>query len=182
MSKKEIVIEKARELFTKYGYKKVAMDEIAKAANVTKKTIYTYFEDKESMFRYFINEELETMKENIELIYKEKLSFFNKVAKSLYYMLSYRKNSSLLKAINYEKENEISSKFLQDYDKEIINYIKEKIDKEIKSNNIKKCNSKLMAFIIYKIYLALLFEYEDELNEKEVTKEVTLILKDGLFN
>lgn len=182
MSKKEIVIEKARELFTKYGYKKVAIDEIAKAANVTKKTIYTYFEDKESMFRYFINEELEIMKENIELIYKEKINFFNKVAKSLYYMLTYRKNSSLLKAINYDKDNILSNKFSKDYDKEIINYIKEKLDNEIASNNIKKCNSKLMAFVIYKIYLALLFDYEDELDEKEITKEVTLILKDGLFN
>ena len=41
MNKKEIVIQTARELFTKYGYKKVSMDEIAKESNVTKKTIYT---------------------------------------------------------------------------------------------------------------------------------------------
>ena len=39
MNKKEIVINKARDLFTTYGYKKVSMDEIAKKANVTKKTI-----------------------------------------------------------------------------------------------------------------------------------------------
>lgn len=37
MNKKEEVIKKARELFTKYGYKKVSMDEIAREANVTKK-------------------------------------------------------------------------------------------------------------------------------------------------
>ena len=46
MNKKETVIETARELFSKYGYRKVSMDEIAKQSNVTKKTIYTYFKDK----------------------------------------------------------------------------------------------------------------------------------------
>ena len=52
MNKKEEVINAARDLFTKYGYKKVSMDEIAKEANVTKKTIYSYFSDKEAMFKY----------------------------------------------------------------------------------------------------------------------------------
>ena len=41
MSKKEQVIESARELFSEYGYKRVSMDEIAKKSGVTKKTIYT---------------------------------------------------------------------------------------------------------------------------------------------
>ena len=45
MTKKEVVIDTARELFSKYGYKKVSMDEIATNAIVTKKTIYTYFKD-----------------------------------------------------------------------------------------------------------------------------------------
>ena len=66
MNKKEEVINAARDLFTKYGYKKVSMDEIAKEANVTKKTIYSYFSDKEAMFKYFASEELQSMKEKIE--------------------------------------------------------------------------------------------------------------------
>ena len=56
MEKKEVVINTARELFTKYGYKKVSMDEIARTSNVTKKTIYSYFKDKDELFRYFIEE------------------------------------------------------------------------------------------------------------------------------
>ena len=34
MEKKEVVINTARELFTKYGYKKVSMDEIAPAQKI----------------------------------------------------------------------------------------------------------------------------------------------------
>ena len=42
--KEEIIIETARKLFHKYGFKKVSMDEIAIEAGVTKRTIYKYFE------------------------------------------------------------------------------------------------------------------------------------------
>ena len=45
MNKKEMIIQTARDLFTKFGYKKVSMDEIAREAKVTKKTIYSYFKD-----------------------------------------------------------------------------------------------------------------------------------------
>ena len=66
MTKKEVVIDTARELFSKYGYKKVSMDEIATNANVTKKTIYTYFKDKEDMFKFFIQEELDKQREKFK--------------------------------------------------------------------------------------------------------------------
>ena len=45
--KKEDILKAAKELFSMYGYKKVSMNEIAEKANVTKKTIYSYFKDKE---------------------------------------------------------------------------------------------------------------------------------------
>ena len=182
MSKKELVIETARDLFTKYGYKKVSMDEIAKGANVTKKTIYSYFKDKETLFRYFIDEELNTMKENIEKIYKNNSSTLDKVSKSIYYMLTFRKNSKLFQVTIDDIDKDLSKKFNKVYDDIIINHIEERINLEIKNKTIKKCNSHLMAFIIYKIYLSLMFEYDDELDEKIVTEEVTKILRDGLLN
>ena len=68
MTKKEEVIEAARELFCKYGYRKVSMDEIAKKSNVTKKTIYTYFKDKNDLIKYFAYEEIGKMKQIIDKI------------------------------------------------------------------------------------------------------------------
>lgn len=182
MDKKNIVIETARELFIKYGYSKVTMDEIAKLANVTKKTIYSYFKDKETLFLYFINEELINMKEQIEKQGNKNLSFIEKVTKDLFYLLEYRKNSKLLNALSSEKDALYGLKLIKKYDDLIIDYIENKIDMEIELKNIKPCNSKLMAFIIYKIYIAIIFEYDDELKEEDVIKEVTLILKEGLFN
>ena len=50
--KEEQIIEAARKLFYQFGFKKVSMDEIAKEANVTKKTIYMYFGSKEELLKY----------------------------------------------------------------------------------------------------------------------------------
>ena len=52
--KKEQIIESARILFIKYGYKKVSMSEIAETAGVTKRTLYSYFRDKEDLLNYFL--------------------------------------------------------------------------------------------------------------------------------
>ena len=43
---KDKIVEAARKLFYKYGFKKVSMDEIANEAGVTKRTIYMYFKSK----------------------------------------------------------------------------------------------------------------------------------------
>ena len=181
MNKKEEVINAARDLFTKYGYKKVSMDEIAKEANVTKKTIYSYFSDKEAMFKYFASEELQSMKEKIENDVNSSTSFIDRVSKILYESLLFRKNSDLIKTIIKEISKNNTAEcisFLKFYDGEIVSYIEEKIQ----NKTIKKCDAHLTAFIIYKVYSSILFEYDREIDEEKVTKEVTNILKDGLLN
>ena len=160
MNKKEIIITSAKELFTKYGYKKVSMDEVAKKSGVTKKTIYSYFQDKESLFKTIFEKEIEEITKKINLNEDSKEPFFNIVTKDIYYMLEY----------------------LKIYDDKIINYIEEKLKKEIKLKNIKPCDTHLTAFILYKIYIAIIFEYEEEINEEKVTNEVCTILKEGLLN
>lgn len=47
MEEKELfIIEKAGELFKKYGIKSVSMDDIAQQLSISKKTLYQYFKDK----------------------------------------------------------------------------------------------------------------------------------------
>lgn len=183
MDKKEEVIKTARELFTKYGYKKVSMDEIAKKSGVTKKTIYTYFKDKDSMFLYFIEEELNLMKDSIKTDVSDNISFIESVAKSLYEMLLIRKNSELISSISKEiKTDEKAREFLNFYDRQILNYIESRINEEINKGNIRVVDPHLTAFIIYKVFISVMFEYDKDIDEEKVTKQVTLILKEGLFN
>lgn len=180
MSKKDQVIESARDLFYKYGYKKVSMDDIAQKSNVTKKTIYTYFKDKDDLFSLFIEEELDKLKTKIEKEKKDK-SLIDCIPKIIFHIFNFRENSLLIKNLIIESnKNDKIFKFLNSYDKGIINYIEENIKLEISNNQIRNCNSKLMAFIIYKIFISVLFEYDKEIDLNEISEEVTMILKKGL--
>ncbi len=57
--KKNYIMEKASELFFKHGIRSVTLDEVAASAGISKKTIYTFFKDKENLVdqlteKYFI--------------------------------------------------------------------------------------------------------------------------------
>lgn len=182
MNKNEIIIATARDLFATYGYKKVSMDEIAKKASVTKKTIYHYFKDKEELFRFFIMEELDKIKTMLEKIDKKDLPFLDKVSLYLKKILEFRKSSLLIATLVKDKDNQINNPdFLDMYDQEIIQYLEQKIQKEIALGNIKKCDVHLTAFLIYKIFIAVMIEYNQDIEEQNVIQEVTSILKDGLL-
>lgn len=184
MDKKEKVIETARRLFTEYGYKKVSMDEIAKESNVTKKTIYTYFKDKESMFKYFIDEELKHMRLIVEKIKNSNDTFINKLGNGVYQVITYRNNSKLFSNLIKDFKDENSNKyesFSKLYDKEIIGYIETAISDEIEKNTIKPCDVHLSAFIIYKVFISVMLEYDKEIDEKKFVSKIISILKDGLL-
>ena len=46
---KEQIINTAFDLFSQYGIKSVSMDDVAKAAGISKRTLYESFEDKETL-------------------------------------------------------------------------------------------------------------------------------------
>jgi len=56
MTKKEKIEHIAKELFLKHGFKKVSIDEICKKAHVSRKTYYTYYENKTALVLFIINE------------------------------------------------------------------------------------------------------------------------------
>ena len=136
--KKEQIIEAARKLFNKFGFKKVSMDEIAREAGVTKRTVYMYFSSKEELFNYFIQEELNNMKKIVEDIEKQNLNFFEAIHQIIYNLIKYKHNRKFLK---------------------------------------------ITAFLIYKMYIALMFDWNEnnkKLDEKSIADNILKIAKNGL--
>jgi len=79
LTKKQQIEEKAKELFWKHGFKKVTIDEICKKANVSRKTFYTFYENKNALVMYIfskVTEEAFAIYEGIvasDLTFSEKL-------------------------------------------------------------------------------------------------------------
>ena len=63
MGHKERILEKATDLFMRYGIRSITMDEIATQLGVSKKTLYQFFADKDAMVEAVMNEEMKRNEE-----------------------------------------------------------------------------------------------------------------------
>ncbi|MGZ5968756.1 MAG: TetR/AcrR family transcriptional regulator, partial [Polyangiales bacterium] len=57
-AKKECILTEAGKAFTRFGFKKTSVDEIAKKAGVAKGTVYLAAESKEDLFYQVLHREL----------------------------------------------------------------------------------------------------------------------------
>ena len=185
--KKEQIIESARALFIKYGYKKVSMSEIAENAGVTKRTLYSYFRDKEDLLNYFLEEEVKKTKKMIQSIEKKKLEFFETIHQVLFELFKHKKKDKLLVILSKEAENvkmEAVKNSLKKLDDSIQNYISEKLQRAKDNGYIRVSNIEMASFLIYKLYISLMFEWNSktsELDEKELSDNIISILKNGML-
>lgn len=184
--KREQIIEAARKLFNKYGFKKVSMDEIARSAGVTKKTVYTYFSSKEELFNYFVQEELNNMKKVVEEIEKQNLNFYESIHQIIYKLLQYKNKRQFIKVIVEEAsvlKNPIIVQSIKKIDTQIQNYILQKIKFAIDNNYIETEDPEIIAFLIYKMYLALMFDWtgtNKKLDENIIADNILKIFKNGI--
>ena len=184
--KEEQILNAAKKLFTNYGFKKVSMDEIASEAGVTKKTVYTYFSSKEELLKYCIKEELQNMRKIIENVESKKLDFMETVHQVIYNLLKYKKNCKFLKMLFKESEilkNEQLKDNLKIVDKEIQNYIRKQLELAIQNDKIEVQNIDIATFLIYKMYIALMIDWNEDykkLDEKEIADNILHFLVNGL--
>jgi AcrR family transcriptional regulator len=61
-SMKDSILGKAREVFSKYGFRKTTMDDIAGACGKGKSSLYYYFKNKEEIFEQVIAQDVDMLK------------------------------------------------------------------------------------------------------------------------
>lgn len=182
-SKKNQVIEAARLLFSQYGYRRVSMDEIARKSGVTKRTIYTYFKDKNDLIKYFLYDELNNMKIIAEGVSVKNASFEEKIYELIVSLMDYRTNSELLMMFSKEAGTNFG---IADECSEILNStiqdeIKLKIEEAIAEGYVKECDTEVVSFLICKIYTALMFEFDKPIDKEEAAENIMNILRAWLF-
>jgi len=65
---KDIIVSVAYKLFSRFGFQKTSMDEIAKTAHRAKGSLYYHFSSKERLFREVVSLEMTTLKNKLSLI------------------------------------------------------------------------------------------------------------------
>lgn len=184
--KEDAILKAAKKLITKYGYKKVSMDEIALEAGVTKKTVYSYFDSKEELLNALIRKELEKMKKELEEIEKQNGDLLLSTHEGIYNLLKFRRKNNLFKILFEEAEvlkNAKLKESLNIIEQDVISYIKSILEEAKKHGKIDVKNVDIMAFLIYKMYLALMIEWNDnykKLDEKEIADNILQVLEKGI--
>ncbi|NDP21298.1 MAG: TetR/AcrR family transcriptional regulator [Paludibacter sp.] len=69
---KKMLIEVARQLFADKGKKEVTMNDIAEASQKGRRTLYTYFNNKEDIYRAVIDKELDSILEKLKIVSSQK--------------------------------------------------------------------------------------------------------------
>jgi len=65
---REIILKIAREIFSKYGFKKTTLDDIANAVRKGKSSLYYYFKSKEDLFQAVIMKEVDILAHELEIV------------------------------------------------------------------------------------------------------------------
>lgn len=101
LTKKQQIERKAKELFWKHGFKKVTIEEICKKAIVSRKTFYTFYENKSALVIFLLEQIIEEMMTEYKRIINAELPFSVKIEQML--------------TLKYESSKSFSMEFVDDF-------------------------------------------------------------------
>ncbi|KAA0565177.1 TetR/AcrR family transcriptional regulator [Rossellomorea aquimaris] len=186
IDRKKQVLDAATNSFSLFGYKATTMDQVAKLANVGKGTIYTFFKNKEELFDEIVSSLINEMKREAEEVIDPQETFSENVHRALFRMLEFRKEHKLTIKL-YQEAREMGtpavSEVIDRMEKVVIEFLSQRIEKAIASESIKPCNPEMTAFVMLKMYVSLIFDWErahGPLDKDEIANLFELYLIKGL--
>ena len=126
------------------------------------------------------------MEKIVEKVEAKPQDFFETVNEAIYEILQYRKHQDFLNIIAREAEllkNPIIIDSLSMIDGKIQNYIKSKLQKAKEKGFIEFTDLDVTAFLVYKMYIALIIEWNDKdktMDEQKIANSISEIIKKGL--
>lgn len=186
VNRKQLIIDAATKSFSLFGYKATTMDQVARLANVGKGTIYTFFKNKEELFDEIISTLIKEMKEVADESYDPALSFHENAHRLLYNILEFRlKHQLTIKLFQEEKEMGTPAvlEVMTKMERAVLGFLVERIKDAVERGKIRPCDPEVTAFVMLKLYIALIFDWETHhkpLKKKEIAKLFELYLFTGL--
>ncbi|MGG4490442.1 TetR/AcrR family transcriptional regulator [Metabacillus idriensis] len=186
IDRKHLIVEAAKRSFTQFGYKATTMDSVAKLANVGKGTIYTFFKNKEELFDEIVSTLLAEMRIEAEKAMDDDLPFFENVHRALYSLLEFRKKHQFTIKI-FQESTDVGTPAVQEVvqrlEKMILQFIASKIEAAVSKGELRECNPEVTAFVMVKLYISLIFDWEKHhqpLEKAEIADLFQLYLLKGL--
>ena len=147
-SSKDIILETARNIFQRFGFAKTSIGDIANAARKGRRTVYTYFENKEEIYKAVIKKEVDVLRDKLsdavfsESSAQEKLKHYLVTR-----MMTINELSNYYDALrnDYLKDFKIIENIREDFDNQEIEMISEILTEGVENNEFKIGNINLTA-------------------------------------
>ncbi|MCF6465714.1 TetR/AcrR family transcriptional regulator [Clostridium sp. Cult2] len=185
-SKKQEIIEKARIVFAKRGYRNTNLSHISKKCGMGRTTLYQYFNNKDEIFYHTMGLTLEEIKSQVQVIVvNNQLTFVEKLKEIIHQLTDEQKHNNtfilLLEVwLVLKRENNDTLEKLKEYTKELKMVIEELIKEAIIAKEIKPIDSKSLAETIYTFIETFTLQRTSNNLDAKVKVESLNLLIDGL--
>ncbi|MEO0293236.1 MAG: TetR/AcrR family transcriptional regulator [candidate division WOR-3 bacterium] len=181
--RKKQIMEVAKELFAKKGYYAVTMEEVAKACNVAKGTIYLYFDSKATLFIEIFEEAHRKIIETVQSIIKSGKAFFDMIFEVFDYFEKFIRRDEFFirfgKVQKGFKGSHIPTECFQKINESVIKLIKSFEKEAVKAIQKYMPNSKLNLNDLYEIIVAMILAIEHS-DSKTLKNTAISVLLNGV--
>ncbi len=147
-SSKDIILETARNIFQRFGFAKTSIGDIAIAARKGRRTIYTYFESKEDIYKAVIEKEVDVLRTKlVEVIFTESTARKKLKGYMMTRMVTIHELANYYEALrnDYLQDFKIIEKIREDFDNQEIDMLSEILKDGVEGNEFKIENINLTA-------------------------------------
>ena len=147
-SSKDIILETARNIFQRFGFAKTSIGDIAIAARKGRRTIYTYFESKEDIYKAVIEKEVDVLRTKlVEVIFTESTARKKLKGYMMTRMVTINELANYYEALrnDYLQDFKIIENIREDFDNQEIDMISEILTEGVEGNEFKIGNINLTA-------------------------------------
>ncbi len=178
------ILEAATKSFTLFGYKATTVEQVAKIANVGKGTVYNFFENKQQLLQFVVQNLIDEMQKEADNTLNPNDSFMTNAHNGLMRMLQFRERH-LLFAKLIEEERQLATpevrKMLGEIENEIVSYLADRIQTGIEKDEIIPCEPKQVAYLLLKAYKAFIVDWEETYGGAMHEEEILNLFKVTIF-
>jgi len=184
-----LILDIAKDLFARDGVKSTTMNNIAKKTRLGKSVLYQYFSSKDDLIAGVIDREIEHLKRSLKIDLDDEDDPIIKLARMWSNAIDFYKRDDFLMHLLRGNELGLSPYMYEGYIMKIetfvVGLLESIIQSAIDKNMFVECDSRIAAYMGYKIYQVGTYGKTETLKEytpKQIMKKTIQIMGWGLLN
>jgi AcrR family transcriptional regulator len=181
------IVAVARKIFTRYGFRKTTMEQIASSSRMGKSSIYYYFGSKEEIFRAVVEKEADELKQKLDRTIHKDDAPVNKLKTYILFRLHHlRTVENFYAALNdeYLSHMEFILEIRRSIDKEERQMVREILEEGMQDGSFQVASSEIGAIAITTMMkgleLPLLLSNEHKKDREELLEDLIRVLFYGI--